>query len=296
MHKRPLSITLISVLGAGLAPAGLAADRAPPQPQTTPQAVESRIGNLERLIKHSAGAQRIASTPNAEAKRLREEAGSHLEAAQRLHADGDNVGASVELDQATQKMFAAVRAAGPGEAGVQKQREDYENRYESTKVLLSALQRIADEKGQQQRYAGETRGIQMRMEAAQRMAEKGNMESARAEIDKAYEAAKHAVETLRQGDTLVRSLNFATKEEEYRYELDRNDTHKMLVTELLNDRLLNDRAQKIVDELVAKAEGLRAKAEKQAAEGAFEAAIESLETATKELVRAIRSAGVYIPG
>ena len=38
---------------------------------------------------------------------------------------------------------------------------------------------------------------------------------------------------MRSGDTLVRSLNFASKEEEYRYEIDRNDTHQMLIKVLV---------------------------------------------------------------
>jgi len=47
---------------------------------------------------------------------------------------------------------------------------------------------------------------------------------------------------------------------------------------------------------IDKASGLRTDAEDAAAKNNFEEAIELLEESTKELIRAIRSAGVYIPG
>jgi hypothetical protein len=41
---------------------------------------------------------------------------------------------------------------------------------------------------------------------------------------------------------------------------------------------------------------LRKTAEEQAAKREFDAAVKTLEESTRELVRAIRAAGVYIPG
>jgi len=55
-----------------------------------------------------------------------------------------------------------------------------------------------------------------------------------------------------------------------------------------------------VDAMVARstqaATQLRKAAEEQAARREFDAAIKTLEESTRELVRAIRAAGVYIPG
>jgi HEPN domain-containing protein len=51
-----------------------------------------------------------------------------------------------------------------------------------------------------------------------------------------------------------------------------------------------------VQQFMAKAKRLREQAEQQAEKGAYEEAIHTLEQSTKEIVRAIRSAGIYIPG
>ena len=91
----------------------------------------------------------------------------------------------------------------------------------------------------------------------------------------------------------MRSLHFANKEEEYHYEVDRNDTHRMLVTVLLSDK---PAASAGVQPLVQRAAQLRLQAEAAATRSEFSAAIEILEESTRELVRAIRGAGVYIPG
>jgi hypothetical protein len=296
MHVRFLTKAFLSTLVLGMALAVDAANGPPPQRLDDPDAVESRLENLQRLLGKSASTKRIEESDNDEAKRLKAEAEEHVKAAGTLLQDGQTLKASEQLQLATDKMFTAIRAAGAGQVGEEKKRHDFNDRFESTNVLVLALERIAEEKGQQQRYAGEIRAIRAKMDLAQRRADKGDMVAARSDIDGAYEEAKAAVEGLRQGDTLVRSLNFANKEEEYRYELDRNDTHQMLVKVLLEDRALDARAQEAVDQRVKTASGLRKKAEKEAASGDFGAAVTTLEAATKELVRAIRSAGVYIPG
>jgi hypothetical protein len=98
---------------------------------------------------------------------------------------------------------------------------------------------------------------------------------------------------MRRGDTLVRSLKFAHPREEYDYEIDRNDTHRMLIQLLLAERKdLAPRMQGHVDQAAA----LRAAAEASAARAEHTQAIQQLEASTRELVRAIRAGGLYIPG
>jgi hypothetical protein len=102
-----------------------------------------------------------------------------------------------------------------------------------------------------------------------------------------------SIEALRRGDTLVRSLQFASPREEYDYEIDRNDTHRMLIGVVLADR---KEAAGAMQPGIDRAAALRADAEAQARRGGGAAAIRLLEDATRELVRAIRAGGLYIPG
>jgi hypothetical protein len=161
--------------------------------------------------------------------------------------------------------------------------------------LLEAQKRIAAEKSAGPAAGELTRRVESMMAEAGEMARGGRLADARRTLDQAYLAVKAAIGTLRGGDTVVRSLNFANKAEEYLYEIDRNDTHRMLVQVLLKDKR-GSGIDNMVDQSVAAAAKLRAQAEEEASRRDHDTAVKTLEQSTRELVKAIRGAGVYIPG
>jgi len=185
----------------------------------------------------------------------------------------------------------AVRVSAPGVRQADQTKLDFERRLESTRALITAQKRVSAEKGT---GADAVRGAEQRLEAALALREKGSMEAARAQLEESYLIAKASLGSMRSGDTLVRSLTFETKEEEYRYEVDRNDTHQMLLRVLLDGRSRAPGGQAAA--LAERARGLRAKADELARRGDHAAAVRMLEDSTGELVKAIRGAGVYIPG
>ena len=125
----------------------------------------------------------------------------------------------------------------------------------------------------------------------------GEYEEGRKVLHEAYVAAKVAIEQLRGGDTLIRSLNFKNKQEEYTYELDRYATHRMLVDVLVREKIKDrDNTKKMVQMFLDRAAKLKTESEKQSSDGNYDSAVSTIERATKEIVRAIRSAGIYIPG
>ena len=70
----------------------------------------------------------------------------------------------------------------------------------------------------------------------------------------------------------------------------------MLVGLLTDEKKQSVSIKNKIVKFVEEANVLRKQAESYAEENAFEQAIEILEQSTKQLVRAIRSAGIYIPG
>ncbi len=90
-------------------------------------------------------------------------------------------------------------------------------------------------------------------------------------------------------------IHFETQEDEYRYELGRNDTHKVLVNVVLKEKLSSQMAM-LMKIPMNKAETLRKQGEQQAANNNFEKAIKTLEQSTQQIIRAIRMAGIFIPG
>lgn len=259
--------------------------------------VERRIQSVATLIETSSAARQIESSGVAAARERRDNARLiHREASAALAA-GNVVQADKLLNQAAREMMDGARLARPDQVTGEKSKRDFESRLESARALLTAQQRITQEKNAGKDAQNATRSIERQIAEAQAIAAQGRYDEARPILDKAYLTARVSIETLRRGDTLVRSLNFASKREEYDYEIDRNDTHAMLIKVLLADRKDASGAMPAgMQAFTDKAATLRSEAEAQARAGDHAAAIRLLEDSTRELVRAIRSGGIYIPG
>jgi hypothetical protein len=255
--------------------------------------VERRLQSVGTLIESSSAARQIESSGEPAAREKRDNARLiHREAAATFQA-GDAAAAARLLDQAAREMMNGARLAKPEQVNSVKAQRDFEARLDSARALLTAQQRITAEKAAGSAAQAATQQIEALIRDAERQASAGRIEQARPLVDRAYLTARVSIETLRRGDTLVRSLNFANKREEYDYEIDRNETHRMLIQVLLADR---KEAAPLMQPFVERSTVLRKEAEGLAGKGEHAAAIQRLEDATRELVRAIRAGGIYIPG
>jgi hypothetical protein len=230
------------------------------------------------------------------ARQHREKARTMHQQARKAYDAGDYPGAVKLLADAAREMFEGVRMAAPEQVTAAKKQRDFEARRDSVRALLAAQKRIVSEKGAAAKGAESMAQVEKLLDEASRLAG-SDLDKARSVLDQAYLLAKAGISNLRGGDTLVRSLQFASKEEEYHYEVDRNDTHKMLVKVLLDERrATQDGLDAKLQPFLDKSDDLRKAADAKATDKDFEGAIDMLEESTRELVRAIRGAGVYIPG
>ncbi|MDH3319144.1 MAG: hypothetical protein OEO84_05570 [Betaproteobacteria bacterium] len=281
-------------LGQPATPAGQAsaAQQTPPDKEQ----LERRLLSVGMLIEKSSAARQIEASGDARALERRAKARDAYRQALQARDAGDYATAARLAAASSTLMFEAARLAGRDRGSEDRRRTDFAARLESVQSLLAAQQRISAEKPGTPDAAETTRGIEKLIGEARQHAAANDLQQAESVLDRAYLLAKAAVSSMRAGDTLVRSLNFATPEEEYRYELDRNDTHMMLVKLLTADKPRMAGMDAMLNGFVAKAVGLRGEAERTAASGDHAAAIEQLERSTRELVRAIRGLGIFIPG
>lgn len=269
----------------------------PARAPETKEQIERRLASVSTLIESSSGAKQIEASGNPAAQAERQKARDMHKQADEAYKKGDYPTASKLLDGAAKTMFEGVRGAAPEQLQGEKKQRDFDNRLESVKALLNAQKRISAEKKLGAKGADTTAKIEAQIREAQALAAAGKLDEGKAALDKVYGTTRASIETMREGDTLVRSLNFANKEEEYHYEVDRNDTHKMLVKVLLEEkRASNPNLETMVQKYVDQSAAIRVTAEGLAAKKDFDGAVKTMEEATKELVRAIRSAGIYIPG
>ena len=259
--------------------------------------LKRKLDSVATLIEKSSAAKQLESSKVPEALAKRDKARELHQQAEQAYGTENYTNATSLLDQSTKMMFEAIRLASPQQVTHEKKQSDFDNRMESVKALLAAQKRISVEKNAGAKGKEISSKIEAQMQEATALAAAQKLDQGRAVLDQAYVTAKESIESLRGGATLVRSLNFATKEEEYRYEIDRNDTHQMLVKVLLDEKRANNPGlEGMVQKYLEQAASLRKSAEVSAAKSEYATGIKLLEDSTKELVRAIRGAGVYIPG
>ena len=309
VNRNTLQKLGVSALLAGLS-LGVLAQATNPAPAQQSAATRLSAGKVDKeqlsfnmesvgkLLESYSAARQIEESKAPEAIARRDKARQTYKAARAALQGGDLDRASALLTETRSTFFEAVRLAAPEEVTAKKLENDYKARLDSVNALLGAYKRVANEKGSSAKSVNDTVAqIEKSVNEAARLAQGGKYKEGRTELDRAYLVAKAGVSSLRSGDTLVRSLNFASKEEEYHYEIDRNDTHMMLIKVLVEEkRAANPALDQQVSGFVAKALGLRNKAESAAGQKDHAEAVKLLEESTAELVRAIRNAGIYIPG
>jgi hypothetical protein len=192
--------------------------------------INFNMESVGKLLETSSAARQIEASKVPAALDKRDKARELHKSAQAALAAGDLQKASKLITDVRTMFFDAVRLAAPEEVTAKKLENDYNARLDSVNALLGAYKRVASEKNSAAKGVGETVAqIEKGVAAAAKLAQAGKYKEGRSELDRAYLVAKAGISNLRSGDTLVRSLNFASKEEEYHYEIDRNNTHQMLI-------------------------------------------------------------------
>ena len=253
----------------------------------------SRDKLVRTLLFESSAARKVEMSGNEAAMARHAEAIKVFEAASKNEFADQR---EEQYNRAVALLYEAASLATSAADSEDKIQRDLDNRQQSLDALLSAHERIMDEKNSPAVHDALLEEIAAERLAADALLQEGKTAAAKTHIDRAYVATKLSVERARKGETLLRELSFETPEDEYKYEVDRNDTHLMLLKVLLDDKMQSERIRDRVVVHVTKSEKLREQAEVNAGNKEYEKAIDMMEESTSELVRAIRSAGVYIPG
>jgi tetratricopeptide (TPR) repeat protein len=259
------------------------------------QGVGQNIDAVERLVNESVAARQILDSQNEQALALHKKALEYLKQARQAQSHDDAHAVAQALNNAKIAIFQGIRLVGNKVVRKDK-RQRYNKMLHSLKALLEAHHRIAVEKGNNASTIETENHARTEMAEAQKLYSKGQLDQAMIMIDDAYSSVKFSLTKLRNGATLVRSLHFNTAQDEYRYEVTRNDTHNILINTVLKDKLSDPRLGKLMAIPMEQARKLRQQAELQAKNGQFKSAIKTMEQATRQLIRAIRMAGIYIPG
>ncbi len=272
----------------------------PPKPTAAPvvsaqaKTLDPRMERIGTLINRSSGAKQVISSDNPVAHEHHAKAKALYD--QALHAGGKTE-ASRLLNLSVKSMYTAIRSASMESVLAEKHETDYKKLKRSVVSFMEQQARISDEKGSSSEGDALRAQVRTLVAEADKAVVAKQYPKAQLLLRESFEMLRDSIESMREGETLVRSLNFATKKDEYVYELERYKSQLVLVDVLLKDKRASSAyVAKQVDKYVSVAEEARAKAESAAADGDHKAGIEWLEAARKQIVRALRTGGIFIPG
>lgn len=280
---------LLVALGVGMFAASQAFAQAPAPPKTpppTPEQVQRDIESTRTLIETSKSAVQIKASESAESKAKQDEARGLLKQAEEAKASGDLAKASSLLTETKKKMFEAVRLANPQQVAADKAHVDYGRRLETVKVLRNALPSGG-------KNAEVVKTADAAIAEAEQLAAAKKYSDALAALNKGYTAVRLANIEQRDKTEQVASKNFATKEDEYKYEIGRNDDYAGLSRGVMES--MNPQMATIYRGVLDKGASLRKDAEAAAKRGDFESGVTSLEQSTGEYKKVVRAAGIPVP-
>ena len=295
MLRRAMGVLL---LAAGFA----AADPLPAPAQDSPRVPVEQATTRQKavfvgkLVSRSISAKTIEDQGDAAAKASLGRARSLVEEAHADIAAARYEVANDKLDEALRLINTEARRLSEVEIKGKRLREAYDRRRNSVAIFLSAYERVAGEKELSPAAKARAAEIRKAVREAEKLAAAGSLNEANDILGRAYQAERGAIRELREGKTLVRTLNFETPEAEYRYEHDRNDSHVMLLKFAISEKNPPKTRRIRIDALREQAMGLRGEAESQAQIGDHTGAIETLARSTQTLLKAIRMSGIWMPG
>lgn len=253
---------------------------------------------VENLAFRSVAAKTIAESGDSEAIEALKKAKSLIEEAKAAGDGGQYKEADDKLNEALKLINDQSRRLTLNTVGSERDKVLFERRRHAVETFLKAYERVSsDPKADSSEMPKEhTTWIAEKLAEADALAAKGTYDKAQEPLEAAYERTRGLIRTMRAGQTLTRSLNFATAEEEYRYELKRNDSHFALLEFAIVEKNPSGSIIERINQSRDDAHKVRDEAEAKAKDGDFPNAITQLNSSTKILLQAIRMSGIYVPG
>ena len=258
---------------------------------------EKRVDSIASLLGESSVSKQIRNSSSDVAKQYFKYAHSSYDDAVTEFRRGDLEQADFHLKNSKKAIFEAMMYADMKGRWNEQDRQDYEAKRRSVIALTDALKRVSKTKDKTNESLIIIKKTAELTQQADQEYFKKHYKKAIDTVHRALEIVEAAIASMRTGDTLVNSLSFDSDEDEYRYEIDRNDTHFMLLNMFLSEFPEDDEAlHKAVERYETAANKFRKKGEEFASQGSYREAIDELEKSTMKIIRAIKSTGSHIPG
>ena len=255
-------------------------------------AVYNKVKFLDWLVNSSPVAKRIEDSDDNEAKaRLKraqdmwEQAVEHSERNEYELAEG-HINEGLKLMTRVSRKFKDKDRVEQARIDLYKQVKGHVD------MFVAAFDRIAAEKGDMQiDKMLDREKLDSLIASAESRYEDDDLAMANHLMGQAADMVDHALSDARHEDVLLRELSFESLEEEYAYEVQRNESYVMIIDMLQKKTPKSQTSMAFVQKMVDDNARLRKEADGLAERGDYAEGIKLLEKSTDKLSRALRVSG-----
>lgn len=248
--------------------------------------VTQKVSLLKGLTRSSAFIDRMESQAVDEVKVMYEQAQDNLEKAVTALEANRLTEAEKYADEGLRMLTNAGRLYGKRKPSGREVQDRYLEKLNRVSSYQKALQFSDTELA---------REVDRMVAVAAISKQNGDLQQANQTLDQALRLAESSLVSAHANETLVYSLDFETKQEEWEYELKRNDNYRLLVGMVLKERPVSGSSAAYIKSMIESNSSLRERADTLAAQKEYDAAIEGIDQATAQLERILKLVGVPIP-
>ncbi len=252
----------------------------------------NKLNLLGYILTKSKRTKEVQASGNAEAISILGMAFQHYDEAKIFMGEKDYKKSDAEIQKSLQRISVSFRMVVDKEREAEISGEQYKLLYSRVKNFNDLFNQLPADKV---KGILDSEQVNLLIKKAESLYATGDSKMALEPLEKAADMLEQALSDARKNETVVYSLDFSTPEDEYDYELDRNDNYTLLANMILDNNSVENRKKlPLIRMLMNKNEELVVAAEKQFVDGKIKTAITLLEKGNKTLVRALRLGGLTL--
>jgi len=256
---------------------------------SSPEQLLMKFDYAESVVMSSEGAKRVEGSSNDVAKAKLAQARELFRQARKAYGEGRTEEAEKGLNESLRLTTSATQMVPSQSSLNQQQRARYNDLLRQVK---SYQDWHVDYKGLDPHEKEDQRMLEAELARAQLLAEQGQYQQANELLNNMLGILITKTNMAIGSKTVTYDLNFSSKEEEYRYELDSNREYERLIPIALTQKQPAEAMKGLMDKMIDKAIELRKDAEAAFAAKQHDEAIARMRESTEQLQNALKIVGV----
>jgi len=255
-------------------------------------ALYNKVKLLGWLVNDSPVSKRIENSDDTQAKQQLIRSQEMWQQAVEHSEKSEFELAEVHISEGLKLMTSLSRMVKDEDRVKQARIDLYKQVKEHVDMFVTVFDRIAQEKDEQNvREMLDRKELNAVMSEANSAFEDGELVLANHLLRQAADMVDNALSDARHEDVLLHELSFENLEEEYAYEVSRNESYVMLIDIMQKKSTTSQASASYVQNMIDANEKLRQQADELFSNGKLEQGITILEKGTDKLSRALRISG-----